>query len=491
MPNLRPVAESAPRRAVAMIRVSKEREEMHSPEMQRVAIEKYADANNLQIIDWVEGIDESGSDKRSAWWSRLDQSIARMEAREFELILVWRFSRVGRQRLRWAVALDRVDTLGGMIISVLEPVESATASGRFARGMLGEMNAYQAELIGEQWRETHERRRRAGLPHGNHRRFGYELIDGRFEPDPVTGPILAEIYRRALRGDGTGRITRWLNEAGVLTTAGMPWLATNLYAMLDGGFGAGLIVHRPNWKNKRLPKTEWIFHPGAHAAVIEPREWADYWARRVARSEPSRSVEARHLLTGIIYCGDCGARMNYSDRRYVCTFASRSKGTGRRIVTINAEIAERAVEEWVMSLANDTDALLAARAASNTHRVRSVNDADAIARRIARIDERMATLTIRALDETAGIPEAAYRAAVQKLDAERSSLAERQQSFEIANARTEVDVRQVATTLANAWESLETFARRQALMKVTSAVLVRIGKGADRVLVVPKWSARG
>lgn len=490
MRTLRGTAAPSPRRrGIGMIRVSKEREGMTSPEMQRTAIQQCADANGIEIVDWVEGIDESGSDRKSAWWPRLDESIARMEAGEYEAILVWRFSRVGRQRLRWAIALDRVDTLGGAILSATEPIESATASGRFARGMLGELNAYQSELIGEQWKETHERRRRAGLPHGGHQRFGYQLIDGRFEPDPVTGPLLAEIYRRAIRGDGSGRITRWLNEEGVLTTQGMPWLNTNLFQMLDGGFGAGLIVHRPGWKNKRLPKAQWKFYPGAHEGVIGPEEWAAYWSRRLERSEPSRTIEARHLLTGLIYCADCGGRMNHSHRRYVCTNAARSKGLGRTVVTIDAEIAETAVGDWVMSLAKDTDALLAARAATSKRRVRSVNDAEAIDRRVARIDERMASLTIQALDKT--IPEAAYQATIRKLDAERASLTSRQKSLELVNAQREADVREVAVTLSDAWRSLQTYERRQALLKVADAVLIRPGRGAQRALIVPRWDARG
>lgn len=486
---VRPLAKR--RRAIAMIRVSKERDGMTSPDNQRNAIQQYADQYGIPIIDWVEGLDESGSDRKSAWWPRLDQSIARMEAGECEVILVWRFSRVGRQRLRWAIALDRVDTLGGEIIAALEPVESATASGRFARGMLGELNAYQAELIGEQWRETHDRRRRAGLPHGGHHRFGYEIIDGRFEPHPETGPVLAEMYRRALRGEGAGRITRWLNESGIPTSTGLPWLSSNLYQMLDTGFGAGLIVHRPGWKNKRLPKSEWSFHPGAHDAVIEPAEWAAYWHRRLARSEPSRSIEARHLLTGLGLCGDCGARMHFSDGRYVCTAAARYKGTGRKVLTITADLLEDTVENWVKSLATDADALLQARSVIKTRRVRSVNDAEAIDRRIARIDERMAALTIRALDPESGIPDSAYQATVRKLDEERASLNARQKSVERINAQQEVNVRQVAITVASGWRRLQTFERRQALMQIMSAVIVRPGRGADRALIVPKWEERG
>ncbi|WDH77868.1 recombinase family protein [Microbacterium esteraromaticum] len=476
------------RRAVAMIRVSKERDGMTSPDVQRHAIQQHADANNIHIIDWVEGIDESGSDRKSAWWPRLDQSIARIEAGECDTILVWRFSRVGRQRLRWAIALDKVDTLGGMIISVLEPIESSTASGRFARGMLGEMNAYQAELIGEQWKETHDRRRRAGLPHGGQQRFGYQRVEGRFVPDPTTGPILAEMYRRALRGDGSGRISRWLNESGVRTTQDRPWINSNIYQLLDTGFGAGLIIHRPGGRENRPPKSEWTFYPGAHEAVITPEEWAEYWQRRLSLSEPSRSIEARHLLTGLIYCADCGGRMHYSHGRYNCTRAVRFKGLGRTTVTISAPIVENAVEAWLMALSEDVDALAKARAATTDRKIRSVNDAGAISRRITAIDKRMAALTIKALDGT--IPESAYTVTVKQLDEERASLSARQKSMALEHAKRELDMRELVVTLAGLWGRFETHERRQGLQKVASAVLVRTGRGEGRVTVVPRWEER-
>jgi hypothetical protein len=89
-------------RALGLVRVSKERDGMISPEVQRVAISDYAAARGYEITGWLEGIDESGSRARSAWWPRLDQAVAAVEAGEYDVILVWKYSRVARHRLRWA-----------------------------------------------------------------------------------------------------------------------------------------------------------------------------------------------------------------------------------------------------------------------------------------------------------------------------------------------------------------------------------------------------
>ncbi|MFX4673881.1 hypothetical protein ABTB51_19370, partial [Acinetobacter baumannii] len=47
------------RRGIAAIRVSKERDNMTSPEIQRHVISEFAARENIDIVEWIEGIDES------------------------------------------------------------------------------------------------------------------------------------------------------------------------------------------------------------------------------------------------------------------------------------------------------------------------------------------------------------------------------------------------------------------------------------------------
>ena len=45
-----------------------------------------------------------------------------------------------------------------------------------------------------------------------------------YQPDPVYGPIVAELFDRYSRFESIGRITRWLNDSGLPT----PWNVTRL-----------------------------------------------------------------------------------------------------------------------------------------------------------------------------------------------------------------------------------------------------------------------
>ena len=142
MPRLSVVPES-PLRALGLIRVSKlgdrDEDDLLSPDIQRVAIEDHCARRGHVITGWIEGIDESGSQRTSAWWAKLDQGVEMIERGDVDVLVVWKFSRVARLRLRWAIAVDRVETAGGGIESATEPLDVSTSSGRLpaATGRLG------------------------------------------------------------------------------------------------------------------------------------------------------------------------------------------------------------------------------------------------------------------------------------------------------------------------------------------------------------------
>ncbi|HEY0217915.1 MAG TPA: recombinase family protein [Cellulomonas sp.] len=319
---LRAVPERA-ERALLLIRVSKEREGMIAPDLQRDATREHCARRGYDVVGAVEGIDESGSRNRSAWWPRLDAAIERVESGEVDVIVVWELSRTARNRLRWAIALDRVEAAGGRIESATEPLDETTAAGRFQRGMLAEMHAYRAEVIGEGWRATHDRRRRAGLPHNGRPRPGYLVVDRRHVPDPDTAPLVVEAYRRYIDGTSLTALAEWMNTVGLRTEFGGPWVVNSAIRVLDGGFAAGLLrVHDPDCTTRhragedigRCPARTYV--PGAHEAIIDPDTWATYRRERQRRSTLSpRLARAVVPLSGVARCGSCGRRLTHSAAR--------------------------------------------------------------------------------------------------------------------------------------------------------------------------------
>lgn len=359
--------------------------------------------------------------------------------------------------------------------------------------MLGEMNAYQAELIGETWREAHARRRRAGLPGDGGPRYGYDKQPDRtYAQNADEAPLVAEMYRRYLRGEGFTRIVSWLNRSGHTTKAGNPWSRVTVTHLLDSGFAAGKIIHRAStrdgqrdWKIRNA-----TFYDGAHEPVITEAEWDSYKAMRLDAPLPPQVVEPKYPLTGIIFCGDCGAPMHVGNqglKDYKCSNATQRRTT--RGMYMTRALVERRVRDWVHELAADVDATTAAYLAERERRVIHLDNAATLDRKIAELTERIGRITVR---WSAGkMPDSAYDAAVAQLDTDIEALKERRRHA--APAPPVVDPRKIAANLDKYWDQLTVLEHRNLLRTLIARVEIhkpaRQGTGVwrERVRIIPAW----
>lgn len=472
----------AGRRAIALVRVSMESDKLTSPEIQRHAIQQHSDRRGDEIVEWIEGIDESGSRKKSAWWAKLDYAVERVERGEVDVIYVWKFSRTARQRLKWALALDRVDSAGGSIESATEQTDP-TPSGRFTRGMIGEMNAYQAELIGEVWRETHERRRRNGVPPTGGPRFGYQRVDGRYEPDPVTGPILADLYRWYLSGMGSAQLTRKLNELGI---EGRSWTYQGVMNVLDSGFAAGLLGRtRP----KILPAWEREYTEGIHPPLIDMETWKAYVARRQQRYRKQTRTPRRYLLTGLVRCGDCGSPMSGKvfDGRptYVCSRSTTTDLVKR--VTMVAWRVEKLVEEWMTEQGTVSQKALAIEA-TRRKSARTLTVADGIRREIEKQNDRLVRLSDLLLDDVVTAEE--YRIKADEIQSKKDAL-ERRLSLAVVNPVQAAAAVNLPDDIMRLWPAMTVEQKANTLRPLIERIVIypaeRRGSVDRHVEIVATW----
>jgi len=467
-----------------MIRVSDERgrgDALLSPDIQRTAITDYCQRSGYVIAGWVEAVDESGSKARSGWWRRLDETIEQVEAGEVDVIVAWKFSRIARRRRRWAVAVDRVEAAGGRLESATEPNER-TATGRFARGMLAELAAFESERIGESWKEVHARRVVSGRPANGKPRWGYTYDrDAKIHrPDPVTGPVLAEVYRRYVAGESVYSLVRSLNNAGMRTSEGYsrggpaPWSERSLRRAMDSGFAAGMLLVGGTHRS------------GVHDALIDAETWEAYQAARARRRVVRGAERSQYLLSGLVRCS-CGSTMTagqFGDGhapKYRCVAAREGRHAGGYVM---ANYVERAVLDWVHSVADEAKAGTNASAvAAAAARARQATDADILRREAAAVDAELVELSRQVLRKV--IPEAAFVVLRDELEARKKHLESEALQMGV-QARREPPV-QVARELLDVWELLRVPERREALRGLLLHVVVEPGRPRARITPVPIW----
>ncbi|WP_114587782.1 recombinase family protein [Microbacterium arborescens] len=490
----RPLARLNRKRAVLYLRQSTYREESISLELQETAGRDYCARQGYDVVA-VES--DPGISGRT--WKRpaVQRTMGMIEDGRADVVVLWRWSRLSRNRKDWALAIDRCDIAGGSIESATEPLDTATASGRFARGLMTEYAAFQSEQIGEQWKEAHARRRRMGLPSDGAPRYGYDkLPDGTYAPNATEAPILAEMYRRYLSGEGFTRIVQWLNTSGHGTKRGAAWSRVTLTHLLDAGFGAGQIVQRPTSKagrrNWRLDQA--TFHPGAHTPVITADEWASYVRRRLDAPQPSGVIEPKYMLTGLIFCGDegCGAPMHVGNsglRDYKCSRAAQQRDV--RVHCMTRALVEQRVTEWVEEIAADVDGAMRAQAKQEERKLVHLDNAATLDRKIVELQDRMGRITVRW--SAGNMPDAAYEASIAQLDSDLAALQARRRRA--APDEITIDPQKVAANLVADWQHLTVIERRNMLRALIHQVRilrpVRMGTGVwrQRVDIIPSWDA--
>lgn len=458
-----------PPRAVIYLRQSVHKDDSISIEMQEFAGRDYCARMGYTVVavEADEGLSGRRWDNRPA----VKRAIDLIEGRNADVIILWKWSRLSRSRRDWALASDRVDVAGGRIESATEPIDTGTASGRFARGVMTEYAAFQSEQIGEQWEEVRQRRIRNGLPVSGRLPWGWEKHDGQLRPVPEQAAYVVEMYAKFLGGQGSASIARWMNAQGVPSPEGKIWSRERPGTLLDSPIHAGLIPYRGET------------FEGAHEGIIDRATWAEYVATRAARREGKQKPRVSHYLLSSLARCHCGYQMSgKSDRTrgvfyggYVCQ--SMAPDHGPNYISIRK--LDPLVPQWLAGIAKELDAAVDVVAL-----VEMTTDLDQLRREHTALQKQLTNLTLQLAADI--VPEVAYSEARAQIEARQSEITaaidrhSRQQS--IASRVSNDFIR----GLVRDWEFMPFDGRRDAIRAVLERVTVTPGPEATAVFT-SRW----
>jgi site-specific DNA recombinase len=317
------------RRFIEYARVSKvgDRDDnLISPDIQRDAMDAYAARHNIEVIDRVVDLDRSG---RTFERRQIKRIIQRIERGEADGVLLWKWSRWGRNVERSKYYLRKVALAGGEVKAATEDIDTKTAIGRLQLTIQQGIDQYHSDQASEIWRAVQSRRRELQLPAGGAAPLGYRSVprakgernDKPPVPDREYGPVVREMYELFLRGTGPQGIAKVFNERGLtLPRSGGPFSVSTVTRVLDSGFAAGLLdVHDPKCDCAIDDVTSRrTCHPpnrvkirGAHEALIDQETWTRYQAERDRRRRVRPQVRQPKwfLGAGLAVCGRCGGHM--------------------------------------------------------------------------------------------------------------------------------------------------------------------------------------
>jgi site-specific DNA recombinase len=241
-------------------------------------------------------------------WARL---LADLDSGRFGVLMLWEPSRGDRDAPEWFRLLATCRQRGVRIHITSHHQTYDMDSPRDWRTLAedGVDSAYESEKIRVRIQRNVASNAMAGRPHARCP-YGYERIyDSRTkqlaEQRPL-GPqaeIVREIYWRVGRGEPVLAIARDLNARAVPAPGGKQWSRV----MLRNIASNPAYIGRRKWKGQEMP--------GIWEPLVDD---AAFWRARAILSDPARAhvrpTRARHLLSYIATCAECGAPLAAAPR---------------------------------------------------------------------------------------------------------------------------------------------------------------------------------
>ena len=392
-----------------------------------------------------------------------------VQAGRIDVIVAWHTDRLHRSPRELEEFIDVCDAHKIRVETVRAgELDLRTPAGRAVARTLGAWARYESEHKSERIRRKQAELAQRGLPYGGGLRcYGY--TKDRMNLVAEEAVIIREMADRVLAGETIWSVSHDLNQRGLVTTTGGRWTDTGVRKILLSPRMAGLIQHatvgrvRAQWPAILTEEQ----HTRLVALLTDP-------SRRTPRGAPRR-----HLLSGLLRCGECGERMVAAKRRdnhslhYTCQ-KRPDRGCGR--MSVAAHHVEPYVADAVLAALEDLRIDVDGRPNSEE------GDLEALANDRAQLDELAELYATRAITAEEWIR---ARSSIEERIAQRNRrIADKTEDQRLRDLlRSNVGVRE-------AWTAATTEYKRSVLRVVLDRVTVAKaipGKRFDPRRLTPVW----
>jgi DNA invertase Pin-like site-specific DNA recombinase len=276
-------------------------------ERQRQDCEKLAAAKGWQVADtYIDNDISAYSGKVRPEYRRL---LTDLEQGTIRAVVVWHLDRLHRQPKELESFIDLVQAKGVLLASVSGDTDLATPEGRLYARMLGAVARMESEHKSRRIKRAFLEKAKAGDPWVNgHRPYGF--ADGGTSLDPHEAQVIRDCVKRIIAGESLRSVCLDLNRSGDRTSEGNEWIQRSLKRVLIRARNAGFREH----SEIGLVKGKW-------PPILSEQDW-----RRVTailtdpvRYKRTAGPPRRHLLSGILRCGECGKKLAAGPNRvYIC-----------------------------------------------------------------------------------------------------------------------------------------------------------------------------
>lgn len=311
--------------AAAYIRVSTDDQTELSPDSQIKVVREFAKQKGYLIpkeyIFRDDGISGRKASKRPEFNHMI--AVAKQTPSPFSAIMVWKFSRFARNQEEAIFYKGMLKKRGIDVISTSEPIIDGPFGSLIERIIEWFDEYYSINLSTEVKRGMTEKVSRGGavsIP-----AFGYDIVDKKYQVNPINAPIVQRIFIKYLNGVGCRAIANELNDLGIKTTRGNNWENRTIEYILRNPVYIGKIRWNPKRRTRRnYDDKDIMIVDGIHQPIIDT-DLFDKVQKKLdenkAKYRPyitDRQNGKEYMLKGLVKCSNCGATMSMSCNGLQC-----------------------------------------------------------------------------------------------------------------------------------------------------------------------------
>jgi site-specific DNA recombinase len=307
------------------------------------------------------------NDKREKFLAMVDDS----KKREFDSVIVHKLDRFSRDRYDTAFYKRELRKNNVTLYSVLENIDGSPESIILESILTGMAEYYSKNLAREVMKglkETaYQRKHTGGYPP-----LGYKVNPETKMYDIVEREAMAvrHIFDSVIEGKGYDRILRELNARGFTTRSGKPFGKNSIHEILVNEKYKGIYIYNRKTSkdvcgvrnNHRYKNDDHVIRiEGGMPRIVEDKVFDAAQAIMSGRKRSEMNGQAResYLLSGKIFCGECGQAMGGSRKiagnmhKLYVTYRCVNRDRTAEVGCGNKEINRDKIERFVLSELTD------------------------------------------------------------------------------------------------------------------------------------------
>lgn len=282
---------------VIYARYSSHNQREESIEGQLRKCKEFAERNDITIIgEYIDRAISGKTDKRESFQRLIRDS----EKGRFQAVIMYTLDRFARNRYDAAHYKAKLKK-NGVKLFYTEQSITDEPEGIILESVLEGMAEYYSENLSRGVKRGMRENALKCMVVGGHTPFGYsKTADKKLEINPVTAPVVKEIFDLYANGNSQRKIVDMLNEKGYLTSENKPFRIGSLSTMLSNRKYIGIYSYKDEIEIK-----------GGVPAIVDEEtfEKVQEMLKKNKRASGRMKAPASYLLTGKLFCGHCGSPM--------------------------------------------------------------------------------------------------------------------------------------------------------------------------------------